>query len=64
MSVEIRWIAKHLKTVKGVRCNCDLDNWEPEQSSGHSCVCRIHKLAHARFNRCGANYKQGHLDKG
>lgn len=26
-----------------LRCNCDLDNWEPEISTGHSHVCRIHK---------------------
>jgi len=30
---------------KSMRCNCDLDNWEPERSTGHSCVCRIHKAA-------------------
>ena len=29
----------------GVRCNCDLDNWKPERSTGHSHVCRIHKIA-------------------
>lgn len=28
-----------------MRCNCDIDNWKSEQSTGHSCVCRIHKLA-------------------
>ena len=32
----------------GVRCNCDLDNWEPERDSGHSWVCRIHKAAKGR----------------
>ena len=31
---------------KEMGCNCDLDNWEPEPSTGHSCVCRIHKAAH------------------
>jgi len=36
-------IAKILE--KTMRCNCDLDNWEPEISTGHSCVCRIHKAA-------------------
>jgi len=30
---------------RGMRCNCDLDNWEPERNTGHSCVCRIHKSA-------------------
>jgi hypothetical protein len=31
--------------AKTMRCNCDLDNWEPERSTGHSWVCRIHKAA-------------------
>lgn len=26
-----------------LQCNCDLDNWEPTQETGHSWVCRIHK---------------------
>ena len=30
---------------KGMQCNCDLDNWEPETDTGHSWVCRIHKRA-------------------
>lgn len=34
--------------AEGMRCNCDLDNWEPEASTGHSWVCRIHKTATAR----------------
>ena len=38
----LREIASKLK-ADGMRCNCDLDNWEPEKSTGHSCVCRIHK---------------------
>ena len=29
----------------GMQCNCDLDNWEPEKSTGHSWVCRIHSAA-------------------
>lgn len=28
-----------------MQCNCDLDAWEPERSTGHSHVCRIHKRA-------------------
>ena len=44
-----REIAQELK-ASGMRCNCDLDNWEPEQSTGHSCVCRIHKAAMERKN--------------
>jgi hypothetical protein len=33
--------------AEGMGCNCDLDNWQPEQSTGHSWVCRIHKAAMA-----------------
>lgn len=40
---EIRRRAKELESQ--MQCNCDLDNWEPERSSGHSWVCRIHKKA-------------------
>ena len=40
----MREIARGLK-ANGMRCNCDLDNWEPEVSTGHSWVCRIHKAA-------------------
>lgn len=29
----------------GMHCNCDLDNWQPELSTGHSHVCRIYKFA-------------------
>ena len=25
------------------QCVCDFDNWRPEESTGHSCVCPIHK---------------------
>jgi len=40
----LREIAKEIEQ-KGMRCNCDLDNWEPESDTGHSWVCRIHKEA-------------------
>lgn len=40
----LREIASEIK-AGGMRCNCDLDNWEPEASTGHSHVCRIHKRA-------------------
>ena len=40
----LREYAKKLKD-SGMGCNCDLDNWEPERSTGHSHVCRIHKKA-------------------
>lgn len=35
---------------KDMRCNCDLDNWEPEKNTGHSWVCRIHRYAVGHFN--------------
>jgi hypothetical protein len=38
-----REIAAELERT--LQCNCDLDSWEPEKSTGHSCVCRIHKAA-------------------
>lgn len=41
----LREIAEFLRFVRGMNCNCDLDNWEPELSTGHSQVCRIHKAA-------------------
>lgn len=37
--------------AEGMGCNCDLDNWEPEQSTGHSHVCRIHKAALQRYRK-------------
>lgn len=41
---DLREIAKAIEG-EGVCCNCDLDNWEPERTTGHSHVCRIHKRA-------------------
>ena len=46
MDKDLMEIAKQLKD-EGMRCNCDLDNWEPERSTGHEQGCRIHKLAMA-----------------
>lgn len=37
----LREIAQEL--AKTMQCNCDLDRWQPEPSTGHSHVCRIHK---------------------
>jgi len=34
-----------------LHCNCDLDNWEPESSTGHSWVCRIHKKAVENYRK-------------
>jgi len=42
-------IAKRLKK-EGMQCNCDLDRWEPEKSTGHSFVCRIHQQAHLQYS--------------
>ncbi len=39
--------AKVKELEKTMRCNCDLDNWQPEADTGHSWVCRIHKAAKA-----------------
>jgi len=36
---------------KALRCNCDLDNWQPEPQTGHSWVCRIHKAAMEEWRR-------------
>lgn len=45
--MDFKEIARTLKD-QGMKCNCDLDNWEPEASTGHSWVCRIHKAARER----------------
>ena len=31
--------------AKETGCCCDLDNWQPTRITGHSHVCRIHKMA-------------------
>ena len=46
MEKSLREIAKALS--KSMRCNCDLDNWQPEQNTGHSWVCRIHNASLAQ----------------
>lgn len=43
-----RQIAKTLRE-EGMPCNCDLDNWEPERSTGHSHACRIHKATIKKY---------------
>ena len=40
----LRTLAKEL-VADGMRCNCDLDTWEPDLLTGHSHVCRVHKAA-------------------
>ena len=41
----------------GMQCNCDLDNWEPERSTGHSWVCRIHKVVISERRRESSDAK-------
>lgn len=36
---------KASELAKTMRCNCDLDKWEPDRRTGHSWVCRIHRAA-------------------
>lgn len=43
-NLDLREIVSELKK-EGLQCNCDLDNWQPTISTGHSEVCRIHKKA-------------------
>ena len=59
-TLDLKEIAKTLRS-NGMQCNCDLDNWEPDRSTGHSHVCRIHKVTiriarfcynNERVNRC------------
>ncbi len=38
-----------------VQCNCDLDKWEPEKTTGHSWVCQIHKIAMEKWGRPATN---------
>ena len=47
MSDRQKEIAKEV--AKNNQCNCDLDNWQPERSTGHSWVCRIHKMAGSKY---------------
>lgn len=44
-------LKEHVEVVKaeGVKCNCDLDKWQPEPNTGHSFVCHIHKEALTRY---------------
>lgn len=53
----LREIADELRS-NGMQCNCDLDNWQPERSTGHSTVCRIHKRAMAIKHRPYDNGEQ------
>jgi hypothetical protein len=54
-------MAKEKKTIEQIVkeleetmfCNCDLDNWEPTKTTGHSWVCRIHRAALALIQKEG-----------
>ncbi len=41
MSDGINYIVDQLE--QKMQCNCDLDNWVPTGTTGHTSVCRIHK---------------------
>ena len=48
MYPQIRLTGQRLKELVSLleselHCNCDLDNWQPEKSIGHSQVCRIYR---------------------
>lgn len=40
-----------MELEKTMSCNCDLDKWQPEPSTGHSWVCRIHTFAISEWRR-------------
>jgi hypothetical protein len=44
-TITLKDAANRLRTEGKMRCNCDLDNWEPLKSTGHSHVCLIHITA-------------------
>ena len=48
LAVSPAQIAAYLYSGENMRCNCDLDNWQPTRTTGHSPVCRIHKAASAK----------------
>lgn len=57
-SEKFETLKDYVKHFEGkMRCNCDLDNWEPEPNTGHSHVCRIHKAARK------AHYERGYSGK-
>jgi hypothetical protein len=46
---KLRAIVKRIEPT--MQCNCDLDKWEPERSTQHSFVCRIHVAATEEYLR-------------
>ncbi len=55
--MELREIVKEYES-RGVQCNCDLDNWEPEEATGHSWACRIHKLSIEQHRHPNKSFKR------
>jgi len=43
----LKEVVKKLEST--LQCNCDLDRWEPDNRTGHSWVCRIHRKALEAF---------------
>ena len=37
------------EVAKGVHCNCDLDNWQPQTDTGHTWVCRIDVISRTLY---------------
>jgi hypothetical protein len=44
---KIRKLAEEIQK-SGVRCTCDLDNWQPDVIIGHTWVCNIYKIVNER----------------
>ncbi len=47
-----------------MKCNCDLDNWEPESSTGHSWVCRPHRSGCVPPPRASLSFSPFPVDTG
>lgn len=45
----LKELAKEVEST--LVCNCDLDRWEPERTTGHSHVCRIHRAAVSTYRK-------------
>lgn len=46
----LKQMAQDLKDG-GMQCNCDLDRWQPQLSTGHAFNCRIHINATQLFRK-------------
>lgn len=56
-SLRMHAMARELR--KTMQCNCNLDRYEPENSTGHSFVCRIHKAVWAAEHKRQDGLKHG-----